>query len=313
MRDCPRYGRWKRESSYDESETGRLMIWRHIPDPNNSELDEIAREYGFHPLHVEDCRHRNQNAKVEENTHYIFIVLKPLSVTDEECHLDVSDLDIFLGRDFLVSVQEGNDLNLPPIFDTLPQPGASTMPDQFLHQIMDRLVDTYLPILERFKDNIDELEDRVLEAPTPDTLQTIFSTKRSLIEMRRVVANMRDVAAHLQRTRDNWISAETYPFIRDVYDHLARNLDTIDIQRDLLTGALDIYLSSAAHQTNNVVKALTVLGTVALPALVISGFYGMNLQHLPGAESPHATWIVTLVMAATTACLLGLLRWLKWF
>jgi magnesium transporter len=104
-----------------------------------------------------------------------------------------------------------------------------------------------------------------------------------------------------------------WPFLRDIYDHVSRNLDLVEMQRDLVTGSLDIYLSSVANRTNQVMKVLTVLGTIALPALVISGMYGMNLKGLPWTDSPHGAAIVGGVMAATTAILLAVLRLMRWF
>ncbi len=120
-------------------------------------------------------------------------------------------------------------------------------------------------------------------------------------------------AAHLQRTECALIGRDMWPYLRDVYDHVARNLDTVETLRDLLNGTLDVYLSSVANRTNQVMKVLTVLGTIALPAIVISGIYGMNLRGLPWTESPYGVLIVGGVMAASTVVLLALLRWLKWF
>src|SRR5207248_10659462 len=124
----------------------------------------------------------------------------------------------------------------------------------------------------------------------------IFETKRSLILLRRVLVNTRDVAGHLQRSESPFIARDLWPFLRDVYDHVARNLDAVEMQRDLLNGALDVYLSSVANRTNQVMKVLTVLGTIALPALVISGIFGMNLKGLPWIDSPHGSTIVGGIM-----------------
>jgi len=177
---------------------------------------------------------------------------------------------------------------------------------------MDALVDTYVPIIDHFSDLIDDLEDRVLDDPNPQVLQRIFFAKRNLIEMRRVLANMRDVAGHLMHLHIGLIEQDMWPFLRDVYDHLARNLDRVEVQRDLLSGSLDIYLSSVANRTNQVMKVLTVLSTIALPAIVISSFYGMNTKDLPIINEPHATAIVTAMMLAATVALLALLRWFRW-
>jgi magnesium transporter len=130
--------------------------------------------------------------------------------------------------------------------------------------------------------------------------------------LRRVLVNTRDVASHLQRTESPYISRDMWPFLRDVYDHVARNLDTVEMLRDLLTGALDVYLSSVANRTNQVMKVLTVLGTVALPALVVSGIYGMNVKGLPGTESPYGLAAVFFVMVGATFLLLWALKRFRW-
>jgi magnesium transporter len=152
-----------------------------------------------------------------------------------------------------------------------------------------------------------------LNAPTPELLSRIFDTKRALIFMRRVLVNTRDVAAQLQRIELPYIARELAPYLRDVYDHVARNLDMLEVMRDLLNGTLDVYLSSVANRTNQVMKVLTVMGTIALPAIVVSGIYGMNVKGLPGAESPHGIAIAVGAMAVMTALLLWVLKRFGWF
>jgi magnesium transporter len=288
------------------------MEWHNIVDPHTPELDRLAERYGLHPLHIEDCRHHRQSAKIEEDG-YIFTVLKSVTLGGED-GFDAGDLDIFLGRDFIITVVEEDHPELKELIDQLRRGLApDSRPDQVYYRIIDRVSDSYLPILDHFAETIDTLEDQALESPTPETLSTIFRTKRALIMLRRVFVNTRDVAGHLQRTESPLIARDMWPFLRDFYDHVARNLDTIEILRDVLNGSLDVYLSSVANRTNQVMKVLTVLGTVALPALVISGIYGMNLKGLPGEETPLGTLVVVLAMAASTAVLLYFLKRRNWF
>jgi magnesium transporter len=287
------------------------LIWRDFQDPNDPELDVLAERYHLHPLHIEDCRHGDQRAKVEDGPDYIFVVLKPVQV-NAEGELDISDLDIFLGPDFLITVQEGTCPALRSHIDQLKASRNQTSAAQLFYRIVDGAVDSYIPVLDWFDEAIDNLEDLVLDKPSPPTLHRILHTKRGLIEMRRVLANTRDVAAHLQRLETDLIPRDLWPFLRDIYDHLARNLDTVEMQRDLLTGALDIYLSSVANRTNQVMKVLTVLGTIAIPAIVISGFFGMNQDDLPWIHSPYGTEIALGLMALTTAALLILLKKFDW-
>ena len=287
------------------------MIWHDLRDPNSPELDRLAEQLHLHPLHIEDCRHRKQRAKVEEGADYIFVVLKPIHVTgDGEVLID--ELDLFLGRDYLITVQEGECPAVRAYMDQLHATAGQLRPDQLFYKIMDGAVDAYSPVLDWFNDAIDTIEDTVLEKPSPAVLQRIIEAKRGLSELRRVLSNMRDVAGHLQRMETGLIQRDLWPFLRDIYDHLARNMDMVEMQRDLLSGAMDIYLSNVANRTNQVMKVLTVLGTIALPAIVISGFYGMNTKGLPGAESPHGALIAAGVMAAAMVVLLIMLKKLDW-
>jgi magnesium transporter len=287
------------------------VTWRDFQDPNDPELDVLAERYHLHPLHIEDCRHGDQRAKVEDGPGYIFVVMKPVHVTVSG-ELKITDMDLFLGPDFLITVQEGACPSLRAHIDQLKNKRTSTSAAQLFYQVVDGAVDSYLPALDWFDGTIDSLEDLVLEQPSPTTLQRILKAKRGLIEMRRILANTRDVAAHLQRMETDLIPRDLWPFLRDVYDHLARHLDTVEMQRDLLTGALDIYLSSVANRTNQVMKVLTVLGTVAIPAVVISSFFGMNQDDLPGIHSPYGTEIAVGLMVLATAGLMVLLKKFNW-
>ncbi|MBZ5583431.1 MAG: magnesium/cobalt transporter CorA [Acidobacteriia bacterium] len=287
------------------------MIWHDLRDPNDGELDILAERHHLHSLHIEDCRHGNQRAKVEEGADYIFAVVKPVHVTDSG-ELLITDLDLFLGRDYVITVQEGDCPAVRMSLDQLHTTAEHLRPDQLFYKVADGVVDAYAPALDWFNETIDRLEDAVLEKPSPSTLQTIFETKRGLIELRRALGNMRDVAGHLQRLDTDLIQRDLWPFLRDVYDHLARNMDMVEMQRDLLTGAMDIYLSSVANRTNQVMKVLTVLGTVALPAIVISGLYGMNTKGLPWVDLPYGSEIALGLMAAATVILLIALKKLDW-
>ena len=288
------------------------MIWHDVRDPNDPELDALAERYHLRPLHIEDCRHRNQRARAETGDGYVFVVLKPAHI-NEEGRTDITDLDIFLGADFLITVQEGICPDLRKTMDSLHEGAEQTRADQLFYRILDATVDAYAPVHDWFNNAIDEIEDKVLEKPEPATVQRIFGLKRGLIELRRVLTNMRDVASQLERLDTDLIQRELWPFLRDVYDHLARGVEEIEMHRDLLSGAMDIYLSSVANRTNQVMKVLTVMGTIALPSIVISGFFGMNTKGLLWADSHHATEIAVGLMILTTAGLLVLLKKFDWF
>ena len=288
------------------------MIWHDLRDPNDPELDALAERYHLHPLHIEDCRHGNQRAKVEDGADYVFTVLKPVHVTDAG-EVQITGLDLFLGREYLVTVQEGDCPAVRAYLDQLRASANESRPDQVFYKVMDAVVDSYAPVLDWFNDAIDQIEDTVLDKPSPVTLKRIFEAKRGLIALRRVLSNMRDVASHLQRLETELIQRDLWVFLRDVSDHLARNMDMVEMQRDLLTGAMDIHLTSVANRTNQVMKVLTVLGTIALPAIVISGIYGMNTKGLPWIDSPYGAEIAFSMMFLATVGLLWLLKKFDWF
>jgi magnesium transporter len=288
------------------------MEWHNVVDPHDPQLDELAIRYHLHPLHIEDCRTQLQGAKIEDGESYIFTVVKSVCLGAEN-ELRIFDVDLFLGKDYIITVLEKEDHHGMETLERVRSNIANEQrSDQLYYRIIDATVDTYLPVLDKYDDLIDDLEDEALNAATPQTLSTIFDTKRNLIYLRRILANTRDVASHLQRVDSPYIARDLWPFLRDVYDHVARNLDQVEMLRDLLSGSLDVYLSSVANRTNQVMKVLTVLSTIALPALVVSGIYGMNVKGLPWSEAQHGLLAVMAIMILSTVILLwGLKKW-RW-
>ena len=284
------------------------LSWYDIDDPNSPALDELAQRFGLHPLQIEDCRHRPQRAKAEEHERYIFVVLKHL-VAGKTASFD--DLDIFLGRDFLITVHANRLACGEKITQRAREMKASRL-DQLFYAIVDLVVDEYLPILDSFAEDISQVETEVLSRPDPDILADIFRLKRCLIEYRRVSAAMREVVNALMRRQNGLLGDDLDAYFRDVYDHLVRALDLAESQRDLLTGSLDIYLSSVANRTNEVMKVLTIWGTLALPLVVITGFFGMNLE-LPWMHDPLGVEYALGMMVASWVAILLYFKRKGWF
>lgn len=293
------------------------MPWYQLDDANDPKLDELSRQYNLHPLHIEDARSQDESVKVDTAAHYTFAVLKPVRLVPDpdnpgEQTPIFSPIDIFAGKDFLITISDPTCPTTIQALDRARRDGDDEHPGKLLYLILDTIVDLYFPAIDYFDDRIDNLEDAVFDSPSPEILQSIFAIKRELIDLRRVLVNTRDASLHLQRDPNTIIDTDHQPYVRDTYDHIARLLDSVETQRDLLNNTLDIYLSSVANRTNEVMKVLTVLGTIALPALCISGIYGMNLKGLPFQDSAHgAEWVAAVTIAATVL-LLYLLRKLKW-
>jgi magnesium transporter len=287
------------------------LPWYPISDPNDTQLDELAARYSLHPLHIEDCRHRGQRAKIEQGANYLFVVLKPVTIL-EGTELRFADLCIFIGHDYCITVSDPDCQTTTDALSRARRADANEEPANVFYTIFDTITDSYLAAIDRFDDRIDEIEDQVLDRPRPDVLQEVFRLKRALIELRRVLVNTRDVSLFAQRDAGPLLPPDLGPFFRDIYDHVARNLDAVEMLRDLLSNTLDVYLSSVANRTNEVMKVLTILSTIALPSIVISGIYGMNVKNIPFLDSSAGIWIVVAMMAGSTLLLLGLLKKFRW-
>jgi magnesium transporter len=325
--------------------------WFHLADPQSSALDEAAAFFGIHPLQVEDCRHRRQTARLEEHEGYTFVVVKVLversatgaprnrtargaaePVQGEDAgadpHADTlypsrprtafEDFDIFIGPDYVLTVDEGNSSIVEAVRSRVAAEAALQNPQRIAHALVDAAVDRYLPALDRLGEIINRLEDRVIRRPTPETLREVFRLKRELLEFRRAATAMREAVNGLLRQSDaralsgSKKDRELRVYYRDVYDHLVRILDFVETYRDLLTGALDVYLSAVANRTNEVMKILTLWGTIALPLLVLTSFYGMNVP-LPFQESPRSVPGLVLLMAALSGLVVLYFRRKHWF
>jgi magnesium transporter len=287
-----------------------ILPWYALSDPNDAQLDDLAKRYSLHPLHIEDCRQPGQRAKAEHGAGYLFVVLKPVTIL-EGTELRFADLCTFIGPDYCITV---SDPDCQATSDALGRARRSdtSEPGRLFYLIFDTITDSYLAAIDRFDDRIDEIEDLVLDRPAPGVLQEVFQLKRALIELRRVLVNTRDVGLLVQRDAGPLVAHDLEPFFRDIYDHIARNLDAVEMLRDLLSNTLDVYLSSVANRTNEVMKVLTVLSTVALPSVVISGIYGMNVKNIPFIDSPQGMWIVVGMMVCSTVLLLWMLKKFRW-
>jgi magnesium transporter len=282
--------------------------WYDISAPASPTLDELAAKYQIHELQVEDCRHAGQRAKTEEYEHYIFTVLKQLQQDDK---LGFADFSIFLGRDYLITVHAAPASVLDKLVHRAGQQDVQRV-DKLFYMLVDLVVDDYLALLDDLTEEISQIENEVLKTPEPPVLKRIFRLKRKLIEFRRIAGNTRDVVNQLIRREGGLLSDDLDPYFRDVSDHVTRTVELIETYRDLLTGSLDIYLSAVANRTNQVMKVLTVWGTVALPLVIITGFFGMNL-HLPWTSNPNGAIYATIIMVISTVMILLYFRLKKWF
>lgn len=301
---------------------GRLLaqedgvVWVDMTGPTDEDLKTLRDVFHFHPLAIEDTLHQRQRPKLEEYEGYYFMTLHAMHATGErKAAAALDEVDLFFGDRYLVTVHPHPLAALEEARTRL-EHAPSTLrmqPDYVVYIVVDTVVDTYFPVLDRLDDFIERLEDQLFKRPTPRTLDQLFAIKRSLLHMRRVAAPLRDIFTVLTRHDLPFVREQTRVYFRDVYDHLLRITDMIDTHRDLLTGALDIYLSVVSNRLNEVMKVLTVITALAAPLAVISGIYGMNFtRSLPPFELRYGFPLILVVMLASVVVMLTIFRRLRW-
>lgn len=322
-------------------------LWVDMTGPTDDDLRTLREVFHFHPLAIEDTTKQRQRPKLEEYEGYFFLTMHavhasrqtsgqpgrdrttglapnhPASSTRAPHRVSAPDgtglawneIDIFFGPRYVVTVHP----EAVPALDeararlTHAHPQLRTSADYVLYAIVDTAVDSYFPVIDRLDASLERLEDQLVREPTARTLDHIFALKRTLLQMRRVAAPLRDLLNGLTRRDLPLVRPQTVVYFRDVFDHLLRITDMIDTHRDLITGALDIYLSVISNRLNEVMKVLTVITAVFASLAVISGIYGMNFQRAyPPFDWPYGFAAVLLGMGGITAVMLALFRRQGW-
>lgn len=287
--------------------------WMDYQSPDGAQLDALQQQYDLHPLAMEDVRTYDERAKVLDFGAYLFISIHSLTRQDEDI-ID-HELEIFLGRDYLITIH-----NEPmPIIDVAfkrfqGDPKRQDLgPDFFLYLIADEMTNALFPMLDKIDDEIDTVEEETLDRATPKTLSRIFKLKHTLIQMRRSVAPMRDVMNALAGTRFGLVDSKTALYYRDLYDRLSRIYELIETARDLLGNTLDTYLSAQGNRLNQVMKALTIISVIFLPLSFIVGWGGMNfVGFMPFSSEP----VYLFLNASLLLIPIGMLAFFKyrnWF
>lgn len=287
-------------------------------------LERIGQLFGFHPLALEDVLNRGQRPKLEAYGEYHFLVMKSLlphsQASDGE--LEPEQISFFLSGSYIITFQEVPGDSFEAVRDRI-RKGRGLIrrggPDYLLYALVDALVDEFFPVLEKYGERIEELESEVVLQPTPETIQEIHRIKRELLLLRRTAWPEREVINALQRDDSDFIRAETQVFLRDVYDHTIQVIDMIETYRDLASGLLDVYLSSASNRLNEVMKVLTIISTIFIPLNFIAGVYGMNFNpEASPLNMPELNWFfgypaALAVMAVVAGGLVMYFRRKGWF
>jgi magnesium transporter len=278
------------------------VVWADVADPTSSDFEKLAEEFGFHPLSIEDCRNTHQRPKVEEYPGYYFIVLYEAELVGPHDHLELRELNIFLGSNYLVTVHSRPIRALRVArrlwheWTDRAEHGAGLL----AYLLMDAVVDDYLPLLDILSERIDDLEDQIFGDFRPEALEEIFRIKKQLLHLRRAITPLRDVFNTMLRREQPIFSRETHVYFQDVFDHLIRVADTVDTLRDLLSSAMDAYLSVQGNRMNIIMKRLTSIATILMSVTLIAGIYGMNFAHMP-----ELVWKYGYVFALSSMFVVG--------
>jgi magnesium transporter len=270
------------------------VFWLDMVKPTDDELGLLDEVFGFHPLAIEDTINYSQRPKIESYNHvgdacsqgYFYMVFHGPDLETFREQLRTKELDMFVSERYLVTVHDEEFRSVNELVGRAEIDGRVVLErgiDMLLHNILDHMTDGYVPILDHVQEALDELEERALNDPKPDVLAEISARKRDLLNLRRIVGPQREVMAQLTRGEVPFIRLETRTYFRDVQDHLIRTVETVELYRDLVLGARDIYLSSLSNNLNQVMKTLTIISVIALPLTVVTSFYGMNFddQNIP--------------------------------
>ena len=266
-------------------------------------IDAIGHYFDIHPLVLEDILNTHQRPKFDEFNDYLYIVVKAISLSNEEFNVEYEQISILILNNFVFTFMEKPDTLFDPILNRLDNNRSQIRNlghDYLAYVILDTVVDEYFALQDTFDDLIESVEDTLTHRPSSQTLATIQKIKRELIFLRRTVSPLRELLAPIHRSESPLLHEKTKRYFGDTYDHAIRIIEAIESYRDLIAGMLDIYLSSVSNKMNETMKVLTVFASIFIPLTFIAGVYGMNFEYMPELKwrwSYPVIWVFFIVVS----------------
>jgi magnesium transporter len=316
---------WPPDRIAEAVEDRQGTLWVDIEDvgpSSNGGVEALLRDvFHFHPLAIEDALKDTHVPKIDDWCSYLYIVFHTIDFDPDTDHVRLHELDIFLGPNYLVTYHNEPMAALEQLRSNIERDAANRLRQgaaHSLYRVLDTLVAEYMPAIEHLDDAIDDAQEEVFRRPTPRTLQDIFRVKRSALKLHRILAPQREVLNRLARDDYDPIPADLRVYFRDVYDHIVRIHDVMESLRDLISGALDTYLSAISNRTNEIMKALTLVSVMFLPMSFLAGFFGMNffgetLSFMSPLPKGALFGLTCLVMFATPVMMYLWARRKRWF
>lgn len=295
----------------------RGVIWINVDGIHQTNIiQKIGECFGVHPLVLEDIVNTDQRPKMEDYDDYIFIVLKMLYLNDKGDLIVAEQISLVLGKNYVISFQEREGDVFAPVRDRIryAKGRSRQMGADFLaYTLVDAIVDGYFVILEKTGEQIEFVEQKLATDARPKTLQLIHQLKGDMVFLRKSVWPLREVVSGLQRLESGLIQKSTGIYLRDVYDHTIQVVDSIDSYREMVSGLLDIYLSSVSNRMNEIMKVLTIIATIFIPLSFIAGVYGMNFKYMPELGWRWGYFAVLVAMVAVALGMVAYFKKKKWF
>jgi magnesium transporter len=320
--NCAAYAGGRRVTDVEIEDISEVLkqpdrfIWIGLHEPKEALLRQIQQEFGLHDLAIEDALSAHQRPKLERYGDSLFVVLRTVYMNHEPGDMEFGETHLFVGPNYVISVRHGSSLSYAAVrsrCETTP-PLLTKGPGFVLYALMDFIVDQYFPIVDVLEDELEALEADIFgEALSRDTTQQIYRLKRRLLDVKRAVSPLVDVCNRLMRFDLALIPEDTRPYFRDVYDHVIRINEMVDIQRELLTTALEANLSLIAVAQNDVMKRLAGWAAIIAVPTMIAGVYGMNFEFMPELRWPLGYPLVLGMMLGACGLLYVYLKRSGWF
>ncbi len=278
-------------------------------------MGKIGKHFDLHPLILEDIVNTQQRPKLEDFGSHVFVVLKMLYYDKEKRELEAEQVSLIFGSNFVISFQERVGQIFEPLRERIRKGKGrhrKSAADYLAYSLIDCIVDNYFVVLEQLGEGIEDIEQDLTTNPTLETLQAIRAFKKEMIFLRKSVWPLREVVNSLERGESSLIHKSTGIYLRDVYDHTIQIIDTVESYRDMLSGMLDVYLSSISNKMNEVMKILTIFAAIFIPLTFVAGIYGMNFSFMPELGWHWGYFVVLMVMATIGVSLLVYFRRKKW-
>ena len=297
----------------DVIKTGKGELWVDMRVTSRQCIGMLDNVFAFHPLAIEDALNPKSRVKVDEYPGFLFAIVRGVqlaSATEDPYDLETFNMSFFLGPNYLVTVHGGQSAAIADVTERvvrhpdLLQRGA----ERVMHAIMDAAIDAYFPLLDQIDHFIDDVEGRVFHQFDQTALEDIFKVKRLVLSLRRHLSPQREVFNVLSNRPTSLLAPDSQVYFRDIYDHNLRINESLETFRDLLGSTLDSYLTQVSNRLGRITKGLSVIATISIPFVVVSGMWGMNFTHIPLSVNPAGFWYMLALQLGLSAIFLVALR-----